>query len=317
MPEEPRRIAEVVVLALGLAASGCSRAAPAGQPAVRTSETALVSTAPTVAAAAEDAPEESGASPEPVPPRSPFAYANVEPDDDLVVAPPEPRADCYDALDAAGVRYRKATLAVHREGKTPKKPGILCGAEQVVVYLGSAAKIAYAPGPPLVTCTMALALARVDTLVQEEAARHLGQPITRIKHIGTYSCREMAAYPGWVSEHSYANAIDLEVFTRKDGKSFSVLSSFEQAPETKTREGAFLRSLSRRLYDEDVFSTVLTPFFNAHHKNHFHLDLARYRTDGTRGSTDASAQRAAARRPRGSRARRSGENSAPRADNRG
>jgi hypothetical protein len=44
----------------------------------------------------------------------------------------------------------------------------------------------------------------------------------------------------------------------------------------------FLRSLARRLYDEDVFSVVLTPFFDALHRDHFHLDLARYRLDGTR-----------------------------------
>jgi hypothetical protein len=27
---------------------------------------------------------------------------------------------------------------------------------------------------------------------------------------------------------------------------------------------------------------VLTPFFDDLHRNHFHLDLARYRNDGTR-----------------------------------
>jgi hypothetical protein len=40
--------------------------------------------------------------------------------------------------------------------------------------------------------------------------------------------------------------------------------------------------VSQRAYDEEVFSHVLTPFFNAAHRNHFHLDLARYRGDGTR-----------------------------------
>lgn len=43
-----------------------------------------------------------------------------------------------------------------------------------------------------------------------------------------------------------------------------------------------LRLVSRRANDEDVFSHVLTPFFDAHHKNHFHRDLSRYRADGTR-----------------------------------
>ena len=52
--------------------------------------------------------------------------------------------------------------------------------------------------------------------------------------------------------------------------------------EPKKPAGVFLRSVSRRANDEDVFSHVLTPFFNATHKNHFHLDLARFRADGTR-----------------------------------
>ena len=49
--------------------------------------------------------------------------------------------------------------------------------------------------------------------------------------------------------------------------------------------GAFLRAVSQRAYDEDIFSHVLTPFFNAAHRNHFHVDLARYRGDGTRPET--------------------------------
>ena len=43
----------------------------------------------------------------------------------------------------------------------------------------------------------------------------------------------------------------------------------------------FLRRLTRRLYDEKVFSVVLTPSFDSHHKNHLHLDGAPYTVDGT------------------------------------
>jgi hypothetical protein len=61
-----------------------------------------------------------------------------------------------------------------------------------------------------------------------------------------------------------------------------VLGSFERSEETRTRAGAFLRAVSHRAYDEEIFTNVLTPFFDNLHKNHFHLDLARYRNDGTR-----------------------------------
>ena len=97
------------------------------------------------------------------------------------------------------------------------------------------------------------------------------------------SCREIAAYPGWVSEHSYANAIDIGRFVLKNGKTVEVLRDFDTGEEPPTKSAAsFLRVVSRTAFDEDVFSHVLTPFFNAQHKNHFHLDLARYRGDGTR-----------------------------------
>lgn len=211
----------------------------------------------------------------------PIRFANEDPDDDLVVAPPAPRASCEADLAAAGVRVQVASLPVHEVGKKHK---FSCGAEQVVVYKGSPANIRYEPAP-VVTCTMALALARFDAIAQEEAKRVFGKPIVRVRQLGTYACREMANYPGWVSEHSYANAIDIEAFVFKDGSEVSVLRHFEKvgaAESPKKKQGQMLLAIARRAYDENVFSTVLTPYFDALHRNHFHLDLSRYRSDGTR-----------------------------------
>ncbi|MEO8798494.1 MAG: extensin family protein, partial [Polyangiaceae bacterium] len=213
-------------------------------------------------------------------PRSPYAYAaDDDPSDDLVVAPPAPRPTCADDLAKAGIRYKTTALAVHTEGK--KKSKITCGAPDVVIYYGGPEKIAYS-SPPLVTCTLALALARYETAIEEEAMRTFGKRVKKIAHLGTYSCREMANYPGWVSEHSYANAIDLSVFTLEDGKAISVLKDFQMTTETTTTNAAFLRAISHRAYDDDLFSNVLTRYFDKLHASHFHLDLGRYRTDGTR-----------------------------------
>lgn len=207
------------------------------------------------------------------------SYANLDPDDDYVVAPPAPREGCEEQLKAAKVRFAAAKLPVHTVGKKRK---LTCGADQVVTYFGSGAKIAYEPSP-LVTCTMALALARFETILQEEAVKQYGKPVVRIRQLGTYACREMANYPGWVSEHSYANAIDLEAFVLKDGTEVTVLKHFERTPDPPTKKGGLmLLGAARRAYDENVFSTVLTPYFDALHRNHFHLDLSRYRNDGTR-----------------------------------
>ena len=196
-----------------------------------------------------------------------------------VVGPPDLEPDCFGELACFGVKYQRASLPVHTAGKKPK---ITCGAPGVVTYVRGPGKISY-NAAPLLTCGMALALATWDGIVQAEATKRLGLRVVRIDQIGTYSCREVSAYPGTVSEHSYANAIDIGRFVLANGASVDVLHDFDQSEtEPKKPAAAFLRAISRRGSDEDIFSHVLTPFFNAEHKNHFHLDLARYRADGTR-----------------------------------
>jgi hypothetical protein len=231
----------------------------------------------TVSATAEPAPPP----PPPILDRRPGSYANIDPSDDFVVGPPDALSDCTGDLKTAGVTFGKATLPVHAEGKKTK---IVCGAPEVVWYMHGPSKITY-NATPLLTCSMALALASFERVLQEEAERILHSPVVRIDQIGTYVCREVAAYPGTVSEHSYANAIDIGRFVLKNGRSIEVLRDFDVSidgsPPTKP-SGQFLRTVSRRANDEDIFSHVLTPFFNATHRNHFHLDLARYRADGTR-----------------------------------
>ena len=210
------------------------------------------------------------------PPRRPGAYANIDPSDDEVPGPPDVLPECDEQLAAAGVTFRHASLPVHRERK------LVCGAPQVVIYERGPGKIAYEPAP-LLTCPMALALASFEHIVQEQAAVVFSSAVVRIEQLGTYNCREMAAFPGWVSEHSYANAIDLARFTLRSGVTIDVQRDFDKGAGTPARKaGMFLRSVSQRAFDEEVFSHVLTPFFDANHRNHFHVDLARYRGDGTR-----------------------------------
>jgi hypothetical protein len=265
-----------------LTAFGCGRAAPevAGPGPTTAPPVAVPAEAPAPAGAAQraGAPAEPAALAPAPPPRRPGAYANLDPEDDFVVGPPDELPDCEAQLVAAGVTFRPATLPVRR----PKGSKVVCGAPQVVTYLRGPGKIAY-NAPPLLTCGMALALASFERIVQAEAQRAFGAPVARVEHLGTYACREIAAYPGWTSEHSYANAIDLARFVLKNGTAVDVLRDFDAGEgEPRRPAGALLRAASRRAFDEDVFSHVLTPFFDAGHRNHFHLDLARFRGDGTR-----------------------------------
>lgn len=212
-------------------------------------------------------------------PVSPSArpLADLDPSNDYVVAPPDLIEDCEGKLRAAGVVFAKAELPV-RQGNA-KRP--TCGAEQAVVYKRGPAGVSY-NGPPVVSCGLALGMARLETVLNEEAERHLGSKVARIEQGGTYNCRRMARFD-MVSEHAYANGIDIRSVTLKNGRKLSVLQHFGKVDaEPKRPESRFLRSVANRAYDEGMFSVVITPFFDALHRDHLHFDQARYRIDGSR-----------------------------------
>ncbi len=233
-------------------------------------EPASTAAAPLVA----DSREARSAEPLPAAPQPwpDFGRADTALDNDFTVGPPESPPDCHERLKAAEVRFKPAALPVRET-----RGGSICGAEDAVLYLGSKHGVRYSPAP-IVSCGMALALARFDEVVQLQAAENLGSRVRSVHQLGTYSCRKMARFPRWVSEHSYANAIDIQSFVLESWRTVKVTSyqRSEAAPETR-----FLRGVARALFDDAVFSVVLTPAYDRLHHDHFHLDLARYRVDGT------------------------------------
>lgn len=191
--------------------------------------------------------------------------------------PPAPQAGCEAELTAAGAVFKASPLTMHWNGSRE----FLCGARQVVRYSRGPAKIRYSSSPR-VTCAVARALLRFEAIVQEEAQAVFGRPVTRIEQMGTYNCRQIAAYAGWVSQHSFAHAIDVKRFTLKGGREISVQRHYGRGPDAPAhKEGQFLRNVVRRVVTEGVFTVVLTPNFDRAHHNHFHLDLAGYSVDGT------------------------------------
>jgi hypothetical protein len=263
-----------------LVAVACGKPAAEGTAPLGASAPPLVGAppAPATPLSAPSAPSAASASAEAKGPEAdasrPGAYAYKGPPE-ASTSPPDALPDCDEQLAHAGVTFKPATLAL----RTVK--GITCGAPQVVTYLKGPGQIAYDP-PPLLTCTMALALASFERIVQEEADRTLHSAVVRIQQLGTYNCRPMAEFK-LVSEHSYANAIDVAQFTLKNGTSVTVQHDFDKNDAGPSRPGGvFLHAVAHRSFDEDVFSNVLTPFWDALHYNHLHLDLAHYRVDGFR-----------------------------------
>ena len=237
---------------------------------------ASVPSAPSSAPPPALAPSTAAAEPPPADP----GRADLDPTNDTLIAPPDVIVDCDARLAAANLSVKPAELPLRKA-----KGGHQCGAPQVVVYGGVPGGARIRP-TPMVTCGMALALARFETILQEEAERELGSRVVSITQAGTYNCREMARFD-LVSEHSYANAIDLKTFTLANGRQVSVERHFGRpGTDPKTAESRFLRTLAHRLYDEGVFSVVLTEYFDRLHRDHFHLDMARYRVDGTRSHSE-------------------------------
>lgn len=172
-------------------------------------------------------------------------------------------ARCAALLDQAGVRY--TSLPPRRDASRQ------CGyAGAVRLDRGGARQIALTPASVGVACPVAAALAMWEwDVVAPAAQRHFGQRVVRIEHVGSYSCRRLygRVNGGW-SEHARANALDVVGFRLVDGTQVSVRRDW-RAPGAKS---AFLHEVRDGACG--LFATVLSPDYNAAHRDHFHLDQA-------------------------------------------
>jgi hypothetical protein len=123
------------------------------------------------------------------------------------------------------------------------------------------------------TCEMVPALESwMAEKVQTAAAAVYGEPVVEMHSLGSYSCRRMNNGTGtsMISEHAFADAIDVSGFTLADGREVMVRTGWRGAPEDQE----FLRSVF--VGSCDIFHTVLGPGSDGHHEDHFHLDLMRH-----------------------------------------
>jgi hypothetical protein len=169
---------------------------------------------------------------------------------------------CLALLNRAGIHF--TTLPGGNEAPE-------CSYGQAVRFEpGGAVTIGYRPAEVATQCPVAAALALWEWDVVEPAARrHFGRPVMNIAHFGSYNCRRMygRATGPW-SEHATANAIDVAGFTLDDGTTISVLRDWHD----NGAKAAFLREVRDGACR--LFSTVLSPDYNAAHANHLHLDEA-------------------------------------------
>lgn len=124
-----------------------------------------------------------------------------------------------------------------------------------------------------IRCPLALALAVWTREAVQPAARQVfGSPVVRLESFGSYSCRNVKGRPqmaGTRSEHATANAVDISGFVLADGRRITLESGWNGSD----KEMRFLRSVRAAACTR--FQTVLSPDFNAAHRDHLHFDLGR------------------------------------------
>jgi len=154
-------------------------------------------------------------------------------------------------------------------------PGI-CGADRAFRVTAFAdGKVGLAERETL-DCPMIAAIDQwLTQSVQPAALALYGQPVVGLRTAGSYACRgRNGASKGPLSEHAFANALDVAAFVFADGGEIAVETNWRGDGRAQT----FLRAVHRGGCAS--FFTVIGPDGDRHHQDHLHLDLARY---GMRG----------------------------------
>jgi hypothetical protein len=130
----------------------------------------------------------------------------------------------------------------------------------------------------LMECTLAPRLAALSDMVQEYG-------IDEIAHIGIYNYRCIGGGDPddgdcTPSQHAYARAIDIHEFgLAGSDETYNVetdwiITGGPICPGTPSSTAdRVLHEIACRMFSEDIFHIILTPNYNAGHRNHYHVDL--------------------------------------------
>lgn len=192
-----------------------------------------------------------------------------------------------------------ANMAISYKIQPPIRQGG-CGAPAPILVssIGSNPAVQISP-PAVINCTLASGLDRwIKTAVQPNAATHLGSPVVKLHNAAAYDCRgRNGARSGKLSEHAFANALDIGVFETQSGRTVTVLTQWPKRWMTRApaygplKRGVIAAATASELPSDGnaaflvsthhaacgIFGTVLGPAADAAHRSHFHLDMAKRR----------------------------------------
>lgn len=181
-------------------------------------------------------------------------------------------SDCRGALALYGVAYEDG----------PVREGVEDGITATVPINGISYRVLGANAPRatlFADCRLILSLARAASTF-----RYHG--IVEVSDLGVYNYRCIGSgtppnCPQGMSQHAFAMGIDLAGFTYDDGTFASVNDDWVIDPDAQeTCDAAVEPGVDAELHDlicdlkaERTWNIVLTPNYNADHRNHFHVDL--------------------------------------------
>jgi hypothetical protein len=164
----------------------------------------------------------------------------------------------------------------------PERPGVVDPVTAVVPINGVSYRVLGNADPRETMfgdCTLIRSLARGASIVRSRG-------LVEITDIGVYNFRCIGGgtppdCPNGISQHAFATAIDIAGVTDANGEFASVNDDWvidpntEETCEAPTEGGkdALLHELICALKAADTWTIVLTPNYNADHRNHFHVDL--------------------------------------------
>lgn len=167
---------------------------------------------------------------------------------------------CFEVLEASDLEYERID---------DRETGPACGFFDAARLLRS--NVSWGGGVTL-TCPALVALVHWERHVLQPLAQELfGEALVRVRHYGTYACRNINGRAGGRrSQHATANAIDIAAFVFESGREARVVRDWSGSTEA----GAYLE----RAHGEACkrFRAVLGPDYNTAHSDHFHLDMGTY-----------------------------------------
>jgi hypothetical protein len=140
----------------------------------------------------------------------------------------------------------------------------------------------------LLSCAMAGTLAEFAGLADATAREMFGAGLAAIDAGPGYQCRRRnGETSGKLSEHAFANALDIAGFILTDGRRFTIAEHWPRqdqeniAPMQRAKDDAGRFMVKIRDEACTLFTTVLGPDSNTAHESHFHFDLGCHGRDCT------------------------------------